>query len=229
MYNIKTLRGTIFCSPIKYTKDFVSSLAGLVDDYMPIIVRDNGALPILPIWQLTSPDEKESLFFNGDKIDLVKTIEGEIDDDVIRQFTERCKIVFGKIIEVTKFVCTRMAFAPSVIITENGERASGLYDRLFSVRNFNEVPLDTSNLSQVYRLILKIGNKEIKINHVANFRTENELISINGNNQLRERFMGDFDINTMFDPNYKFSENDIQDFFDISLSCFKNFYKLYFD
>ena len=227
MYNIKNLRGTIFCPPIKYTKEFVASLADVVNDYVPVIVRDNGALPVLPIWQLSSPDEKELLLFNGEKVDLVQIIEGEINDDKIYLFAERCKLVFSKIMEITGYVCTRIALAPSVIITEKGTRPSILYNKLFSINLFDGVQLDTSNLSQVYRVDKIINNKQIKFNFVANFHMENELVNVGGVNQMRERYMGDFDINTMVNPEYRFSDTDVKEFFNISPSLFTAFYNVY--
>ena len=112
MYNIKTLRGTIFCPPIQYSKDFVASLAPIVEGYLPILVRDNNTLPIFPVWQLSSLDEKELLAFNGEKIDLISVVESEINDEQVRAFCERCKVVFGKIMELTGNPSTRMALAP---------------------------------------------------------------------------------------------------------------------
>lgn len=227
MYNIKALRGTIFCPPIRYTKEFVASLSDVANGYTPIIVRDNGALPVLPIWQLSSPDERELLLFNGEKIDLVQGVESQIDDEAIHAFTERCKTVFSKILEVTGYICTRIAFAPSVIITEKGTRPTALYNKMFSFNVFDGAQLDNSNLSQVYRVNKSIGDKEVRINHVANFHSENELVNINGINQMRERYMGDFDINTMVNPEYKFSIPNVMEFFDISPTLFSAFYNLY--
>lgn len=228
MYNIKVLRGTIFCPPIRYSKEFVAALTGVVNEYTPVIIRDNGALPVLPIWQLTSPDEKELILFNGEKIDLIQRVENEMDDDAIRAFAERSKIVFSKVMEVANVVCTRIALAPSVIITEKGAKPSALYNKLFSINSFEDTQLDTSNLSQVYRVAKTIRGKEVKINHVSNFRLENELVNLNGINQMRERYMGDFDINTMVNPEYKFSVDDVKEFFNLSPAMFASFYNLYF-
>lgn len=227
MYNIKALRGTIFCPPIRYTKEFVASLVQVANGYTPVIVRDNGALPVLPIWQLTSPDDREVLLFNGEKIDLIQAVENQIDDEAIREFAERCKVVFTKILDITGYVCTRIALAPSVIIAEKGARPSALFSKLFAINLFDGVQLDTSNISQVYRINKTIGDKVVKINHVANFRLENELVNINGINQMRERYMGDFDINTMANPQYKFTISNVQEFFDLSPSSFLAFYNLY--
>ncbi len=228
MYNIKTLRGTIFCPPIKFTTEFVASLGDLSEGYLPIIVRDNGALPVLPIWQLSSPDEKEVIFFNGEKIDLIQVVESEIDDEAVIAFSERCKTVFGKIMEIKDYPCTRIALAPSVIVTDKGIKSDQLYKNLFAIRTFDDTPLDSSNLSQVYRIKKMLGANEIKINHVANFHAESELVTISNINQIRERYMGDFDINTMADPQYKFSIDDVKAFFDFAPTSFTAFYKLYF-
>jgi hypothetical protein len=228
MYNIKTLRGTIFCAPIKYSKEFITSLAGVIDGYLPLLVRDNGALPGLPTWQLTSPNEKEILAFNGDKIDLVQVFESEIGDEIIAAFASRCKDVFRRILETTGYVCTRIALAPSVIVAERAEKPIALYNRIFAVRELDGVTLDTSNISQVYRLNKTIGRNEVRINHVSNFHVENELVTMGGINQLRERYIGDFDINTMVNPEYKFSVADVMEFFDLSPSFFVSFYNLYF-
>lgn len=224
MYNIKTFRGTIFCAPIKYSKEFVAALGDLIGGYLPVIVRDNSALPVLPVWQLSSPDEKEAILFNGEKIDLVQIVEGTVDNDALRFFSERCKVVFSKILEVTGYPCTRVALAPSVIVTENGVSSASLYNRLFAIREFQGNSLDSSNLSQVYRVNKNLGAKEIKINHVVNFHADSELVI----NQIREHYIGDFDINTMVNPEYKFSIDDVSAFFDFASESFTAFYNLFF-
>lgn len=224
MYNIKTFRGTIFCAPIKYSKEFVAALGDLIGGYLPIIVRDNSALPVLPVWQLSSPDEKEAILFNGEKIDLVQIVEGIVDNDALRVFSERCKVVFSKILEISGYSCTRIALAPSVIVTENGFSSASLNNRLFAIREFQGNSLDSSNLSQVYRINKNLGVKEIKINHVVNFHADSELVI----NQIRERYIGDFDINTMVNPEYKFSIDDVSAFFDFASESFTAFYNLFF-
>ena len=227
MYNIKILRGTIFCPPIKYTRDFVNSLVGVVDDYVPILVRDNNALPIMPTWQLISPDEKDYLAFNGDKIDLIRIVNSIMDDFSLTAFTERCKAVFGKILKVTGNLCTRIALAPTVIITENGNKPTSLYSKIYNINAFQGTPLATSSLSQVFRIDKSIEGKDVKINLVANFHPENEMVNNDGVNQLKEYYLCDFDVNTMVNPNYKFNVAGVNDFFDIAPDCFKLFYSLY--
>lgn len=228
MYRIKTLRGTVFCPPIRFSRDFVNDLSGTIDGYLPILVRDSNTLPILQVWQLSSPDEKEVLAFNGDKIDLIRVVEAEVDDGFIHSFSARCQAVFGRILEITGAVCTRVALAPTIIITENGDRPGALYDRLFNVREFARVPLDSSNLSQVYRVDRPIGGSVIKVNHVANFKAENELISTANGNQLRLRYMCDFDVNTMPHPEYRFNSVGVIDFFRMVPDYFADFYRIYF-
>ena len=229
MYRIKSLRGTIFCPPIKYTKQFVDTLTITLDGYLPVLIRDSNALPILPMWQMRSPDEKEVLAFNGEKIDLVKTVEAVIDEDQIVAFCERCKVVFGKILEATGFVSTRIALAPSVIVTENEERPIALYNRLFNVKEFGNTQLDTSNVSQVYRVEKALGGFPRIINFVANFKAENELITTANGNQLRMRYMCDFDVNTMPRPDYRFTIAEVNEFFGMAPASFAEFYNAYFE
>ncbi len=228
MYNIKTLRGTIFCPPIKYSRDFVSSLSDLTEGYTPVLIRDNGAQP-LPVWQLLSPDEKEVIQFNnGDKIDLVQVVENNENDARIHEFSERCKMVFEKILVIKESPCTRIALAPSIIITEKGVSSVSLYKRVFAIRDFQGANLESGNLSQVYRVNQYFDTREIKINHVVNFHAESELVPISGVNQIRERYIGDFDINTMVNPEYKFSIDNVKTFFDFATTNFIAFYNLYF-
>ena len=75
----------------------MTSLAGIVDDCIPVLFRDSNALPMSQVWQLELPDQKELLIFNGDKIDLIKHVEGEISHDGVTMFADHCKAVFGKI------------------------------------------------------------------------------------------------------------------------------------
>lgn len=228
MYNIKTLRGTIFCPPIQYSREFVASLGGIVEGYLPILIRDNNALPIFPVWQLSSPDEKEILSFNGEKIDLISVVESEINEEQVRAFCERCKVVLGKVMELTSNPSTRIALAPTVIVTENGAKPTNLYNRLFNVRELDGVELDSSNLSQVFRVGKMIGEKDVTINFVANFKAENELIATGNGNQLRIRYVCDFDVNTMPLPQYRFNNVEVNEFFDSAPVYFSNFYNKYF-
>ena len=228
MYYIKTLRGTIFCPPIQYSKEFVANLGAIVEGYLPILIRDNNALPIFPVWQLSSPDEKELLAFNGEKIDLISVVESEINDEQVSAFCERCKVVFGRIMELMGNPITRIALAPTVVITENGVRPTALYNSLFNVHEFDGVELDSSNLSQVYRVEKAIGEQKVKINFVANFKAENELITTGNGNQLRVRYVCDFDVNTMPLPQYKFNYADVSGFFDSVPAYFAHFYNKFF-
>jgi len=228
MYKIKTLRGTIFCPPIQYSKEFVANLGGIVDGYLPTLIRDNNALPIFPVWQLSSLDEKEILAFNGEKIDLISVVESDINDEQVSAFCERCKTVFERIMELTGNPSTRIALAPTIIVTENGARPTELYNRLFNIHEFDGVVLDSSNLSQVYRVVKIIGEKSVTINFVANFKAENELIPIGNGNQLRVRYVCDFDLNTMPLPQYRFNIADVKLFFDSATAYFSQFHNRYF-
>lgn len=229
MYNITTLRGTMFYTPLRYTREFVASLEDVVEGFIPAFVRDPNALPMFQLWQLESPEQKEILAFNGDKIDLVKQVDGETDDDTIAAFAERCKAVFGKIMDVTgNNLSPRVALAPTVVVANNGTRPEALFARLFLAREFNHTPLDTSNLSQVYRVVKSIGGKDVKLNHVANFHEDSQIINLGAINNVRERYLCDFDINTMIDPDYKFNKGGMEEFFSISAACFADFYNYYF-
>ena len=229
MYNITTLRGTMFYTPLRYTREFVDSLAEVVGGFIPAFVRDPNALPMFQLWQLESPDQNELLAFNGDKIDLLKQVEGELDDDAIAAFAERCKAVFGKIMEVAgNNFSPRVALAPTVVVADNGSRPEALYARLFSAREYKHTPLDTSNLSQVYRVVKRIGGKDVKLNHVANFHADSQIVNLGVINNVRERYLCDFDINTMADPDYKFDKAGMEEFFSMSATCFADFYNYYF-
>ena len=115
-----------------------------------------------------------------------------------------------------------------MVITQNGSRPTDLYNRIFNVHEFDGVELDSSNLSQVYRVNKVIGSNNILVNHVVNFHAESELVTVSNINQIRERYMGDFDINTMVNPEYKFSVDDVKAFFDMATANFAEFYNLYF-
>lgn len=227
MYKVKNIRGTVFCAPIKYSKEFVVGLSEFLNDYMPVLLHDS-SLPFVSAWQLTSPDNKETLLFSAEKIDIIRIIGDSVDNDAIAEFVNHCKLVFGKIMEFTGYACTRVALAPTVFVTENGERPDALYDRLFGIHDFQHTTPAISNVSQVFRVKKNIGGKDVIINHVANFHAENEVINVNGRNQLVETYQCDFDINTLPDPNYRFTVDEVKEFFDLSTTCFEDYYNLYF-
>ena len=60
MYKIKSIRGTIFCNPVKYAKELVVGLSDILKDYLPVLVRDGSLLPILPVWQMMSQTAKKA-------------------------------------------------------------------------------------------------------------------------------------------------------------------------
>ena len=227
MYNITTIRATIFYTPIKYSKEFVSSLSNILVDFVPVIMRNDNPLQVPQTWQLISPDEKDVLVFNGDKIDYVRIIEGQMDEASISAFVNHSSEVFGKIMEGSNYPCSRIALAPTVVITENGARPDALYERLFGIREFQQTRPAISNVSQVFRVNKVIGGKDVTINHVANFHVVSELVNVNGRNQIRERYLCDFDINTRVDPNYRFNLGEVKEFFTLSTTSFNDYYNLY--
>ena len=228
MYKVKTLRATIFCAPIRFSRKFLDGLAGVLDNYMPMIEKDGGVLPSFPVWQLTSPDEKEVLVFTGEKIDYVKVVEGEVDNEGLETFIKRGKEVLGKVMALTGDACTRVAFAPSVIVAENGRIPAELVRRLYGICEFEGAELDSSNLSQVYRINKPLEGKNVKVNCFANFHIENDLMAVGGINQIRVRYICDFDINTMVNPDNKFTVSGMNEFYNMVSKCFEKFYKLYF-
>lgn len=227
-YKIAMLRGTMFCTPIKYSREFVEGLAGVADGYVPILMGGGEMFSMVPAWQLISHDEKEVLAFNGEKIDIIKVVDSEMDSTGLKMFGERCKEVFAKILEMMDYASTRVAFAPSVILTENADKPMALFSRLYRILTFRECPLETSNLSQVFRVTKEIQGKKVLVNHVANFHSDNQLINERGINRVRERYMCDFDINTMVNPDNKFTVSGVNEFFDMGSDCFEEFYNIYF-
>ena len=220
MLNVVSLRGSLFCAPIRYDRGLVSAFSEILTDCVPVIVRDN----VIPSWQLVSSNEKEILAFVGDKIDYVKKLEGELNSDILHDFCHRCQNIFGKIMEISKFPSMRIALAPSLLIADEKK----LNDKVFSIVKFEDVDLATSNFSQVYRIDKEICSKKISINFASNFRVEPEVVIVDGKNQLRDRYLGDFDINTAHNPNYRFGIDDIKEFFQLSSEWFLDFYRLYF-
>lgn len=227
MYNAVSLRCSVFCTPIKYDKTFVAALADVLPNFVPVIIRDNIVLPVPPTWQLNSPDDSETVAFVGDKIDFVKKVNKEINEADIREFILRCQTVFEKIMRASRQSCSRLAFAPSVLVAEDKVVPKELFEKVFAVREYDGSNLATSNFSQVYRVDKTIGSQVVTINHVANFRIEPDVVLYEGRNQMRERYLGDFDINTFANPSYRFEIGDMKSFFELSLSLFKSFYSLY--
>lgn len=228
MYKLAMLRGTMFCAPIGYSREFVKKLAGIADGYAPLLIGGSGMFAMIPTWRLISPDEREGLVFDGDKIDVVRVVENEVDSAKLKMFGGRCKEVFGKIMEMLGYVSSRLAFAPSVILAENKDKPAVLFNRLYQIRKFHECSLETSNLSQVYRVTREIQGKEVIVNHVANFHADSQLIKERGIDRIRERYICDFDINTMVNPDNKFAASELNEFFDIVPNWFEEFYNIYF-
>lgn len=228
MYNVKMLRGTIFSAPIQYSKKFVEDLAETVPSYVPVLVRDSGIPPILPVWQLTSPDEKDFLAFTGEKIDFVRVVEGEIGRDDMCAFVSRCNEVFGKVMLVAGNICTRVAFAPSLIVSNHGCKPTALYEKIYKIHSYDGVGLDTSSMNQVYRIKKNIDDQEVAINLLANFYAEEKMMG-NSSMKSESRYICDFDINTSVNPANRFTSDRVAKILEVGLVCFEEFQKLYFE
>ena len=224
MNSIVKLRGTIFCVPIPFARDFVAEMSDALKDFTPLVIVN--AMPVPPFfqtWQLNSPDNREALVFSGDKIDLFQNTEEMPSGEISNSFIDRCKIVFNKIMKLKNCKCSRMALAPTMAV----EKPEKLYERLFKILEFQDAKLDSSNLSQVYHMKKNLLGKEILFNYVVNFRNDTSIVQNAGREQLREKFIADFDINTKQDPQYRFDDSMLNKFFDVAAACFKDFYELY--
>ena len=229
MYKIIKLRGSIFCPPIKYSKSFVAELVNELHDFTPMLIRDNSMISSIMEWQLISPDNNENLVFSNNKIDFIKNVDYDVKDTKNNEFVERCISIFKKIMEIKKYECTRMALAPTVLISNNNSvnDLKFLFDKIFNIHLFKENELSTSNISQVYRIPENLKEVNIIMNYVVNFHSENTIIIENGKNILREQYMVDFDINTFANPQYRFDIESVMDFYHKSITFFYSFYDAY--
>ena len=80
-----------------------------------------------------------------------------------------------------------------------------------------------------HRIRCYCHQKNVIINFVSNFKAENELITTGNGNQIRVRYLCDFDVNTMPLPQYRFNKADVEVFFDSAPTYFSRFYNKYFD
>lgn len=242
------LRATIFTSPIVYDPNNLQRINTVLkpeDGYVPSVVPQvpNGIpfpFPIqggvnqgIPIdWEMASQITNLRVHFGPQKVDILKNNNkpsATLEEDFCKAAVE----IFKGIIDEFNLVPTRVAYAP--IYTpefDNHFRRKDFLNKIYSVNQFAGAEINTILFKQGYLLTETIGEKQYKINYVAD-ASEGQSIEERRNPDgtiglaIHSMLNLVLDINTRQGEGYTFTNQEIEDFF---ASCidkahkFRDFY-----
>ncbi|MDM8252709.1 hypothetical protein QUW55_14040 [Phocaeicola barnesiae] len=236
--NIVEIRGTIFISQIQFSWELVHQIQDVLGiTYIPSVNISSAPMFIegklmnsvmsQGEWSLTSPDKKQRIIFQSQKIDIIEEFNISYSSELISQFSKKCKSLFSLIIS-DSVKCSRIAIAPTFEYTGNKESIIAFANACFNLNKFRDVKMDNCEFSQVFRVKEKISDMDVFFNYLSKFYSINKVISIDGVNQLAEVTMIDFDINSKVNPDIVFDYKAIDDFFDKASTYCGSFLSLYF-
>ncbi len=235
------IRGTIFVPMIQFSWELVQRLQSSLKDYIPsvntssvpIFTTGNGQLMDSVIiapeeWSLTSPDKKQQVVFQAQKIDLIREINEDYSPNLVSVFGKSCQSLFSAITEFSNMKCTRIAIAPMFEYAGSRDSIIAFANNSFKVNEFKNAKLDNCDFSQVFRIPENISGSTVTLNYLSKFYAINKVASFNGMNQLAEVTRIGFDINSKVDPNVIFNLEAIRDFFTKVSGFCEDFLSFYF-
>ena len=236
------IRGTIFVPMIQFSWELVQKLQSSLEDYIPsvntssvpIFTDGDGQLMDSVIiapgeWSLTSPDKKQQIIFQAQKIDLIREINENYTQDLISMFGKFCQSLFSAITEFSNMKCTRIAIAPMFEYAGNRDSIIAFANNSFNANELKNAKLDNCDFSQVFRIPENISGSIVTLNYLSKFYAINKVASFNGMNQLVEVTRISFDINSKVDPNVIFNLEAIRDFFTKVSGFCEDFLSFYFN
>ena len=241
------LRATIFTSPIVYDPNNLQRISTVLkaeDGYVPSVVPPINGLPIpfqapgiinqgIPMdWEMASQKTNIRVHFGPQKIDILKNTHQPsttLEEDFCRTAVE----ILEGIIKIFQLIPTRLAYAP--IYTPEFDRTFRRTDflkKIYAVNQFEGKDINTILFKQGYLLTQQIGEKEYKINYVADAsegQSIEEKINPDGTKGLQIHSMLNLvlDINTRQGEGYTFTIDELKEFFEGCIAKahkFRDFY-----
>ena len=235
VFKIEGLRGSLFIPLIPFDWMFVNSLFEILPGFIPSVNPSapqiiNGKM-VTPLneWLIFSPDHKSKLVFQQQKVDFIIDMGVDYLPQTIKDFSEKCRLLFERIIDYSKQQSSRIAIAPTYKWVGVKDTFMDFVKETFNRNSFKGSTIDNCDFSQVFRVVESINQLDVKINYLSKFYVVNSLSVVNGVNTIQESYMIDFDINTFVDPNYSFDKAMVMDFFSKATSFCTNFMEFYFN
>lgn len=232
---IDKIRGSLFLPQIEFNWKFVSQLQVLLPEYIPSFVASDTPQVIREMfltpgnWMLISPDKKEILAFQAQKIDYIITNVGETYSvDSVRSITDRIKRLFESIIELVDQKSSRLAIAPTFKYMWEDSNLKKFINSVYTNNSFKESCVCNCDFSQVFRVKEKINDKYYILNYLSKFYTLTSPKVDKGVRTFTEFNMLDFDINTFVKTEYSFDKLAVTDFFEKAADLCSAFMQFYF-
>ena len=222
---IANIRGTIFVPRVAYIAENLDKMRQAFKDYMPTVLPPQATMPeFLPgylamntAWRMVSPEQKETVTFYDDKIDIiVDTWATTYTEEELKICGEHIFDSFKKILDAFRFSPNRLALAPTLYIpiTENGPfKLNDFTSRIFTFNQFQGSGISNCDFSQVFRINKKLYEKEYLVNLLSRFSTEQFQEQMSNTINPGLRMVVNVDINTFMNPQYIFGENEMRDFY----------------
>lgn len=228
------LRATIFTSPIVYDSNNLQRINTVLkpeDGYVPSIVPQTpNGLPFpfpvqgginqgIPLdWEMASQKTNLRVHFGPQKIDILKNTHKPsttLEEDFCKAAVE----IFKGIIVKFQLIPTRLAYAPVYTPEFDGSfRRKDFLCKIYSVNQFGGAEMNTLLFKQGYLLTETIGEKQYRINYVADAsegQSIEERRNPDGTMGLHIHSMLNLvlDINTRQGEGYTFTIQELEAFF----------------
>ena len=222
------IRGSIFVPRVAYTPDNLDKMRDAFKDYMPTALPQVAMPDFLPgylamnknAWRMVSPDQKETISFYDDKIDIIVNAEAiPYTEEEIKKWGKHFFDSFKKIIDAFQFSSIRLALAPTLYLpfTEGSPfTINDFTNRIFAFNKFQGSGVDNCDFSQVFRVNKQLNGKDYLMNLLSRFSTEQYQEQKENTIHTGIRLIVNVDINTFMNPQYVFAENEMHDFYDLS-------------
>lgn len=235
---LTNLRGTIFCTPIPYKKEVLQLLMPMLgDDFVPSLlstpILGNNINILTPVnydqWQIFSQkNNNDRIIFTGQQINIIISAKGSQNEE--KMFCQFCSDKFKNIMAAFPTAeINRIAFAPTYEWKVDDSEMRSFAIDIFKKQNFHSSNIDSCSFNNVYRIENPILDKNIKFNYVSQFSNNKKLNSIDGKNSIDNYMKLDIDLNTFPDLTYRFSSNEIEDFYRQAPKWNSEFVDFYFN
>lgn len=239
---INSVRCSVFVPKVGYNSENIQKLMKLFPGYLPSVIDIiPKQLQILGLkmetkniegqpWQLVSSDSLMKIAFFDNKIDVTisfaticKYASGTL-DEVAKKMSDVLKNIVGAF----KFVPTRLAFAPTLVLPlQTGGSVQGFVRKVFAINAFEGSCLDNCEFNQLYRVSRQLDANNYMVNHLVKFNTEMVQRIDGANSEIFPLVKLEMDLNTLPRPDYSFSLDAINTFYNMASQWCDSLLNLY--
>ena len=239
--NVIQQRATVFISSfIGYSPEAVDRYKDLITGAQPAPVppvqQFPVPLPALPVvdlqpgstWQLVLGQMR--VVFTPNRVDVIKDWIGPRNSNQIQAFLNECKVILQKIIERESRGCEvlRLAYAPVFAHdTVSGFAPSQVWACLLRNPEFCGGPAQEVSIVRNYRSPRELKGREFVLNFRSVIGDANRFTP--DGMFLSAGVLANLDINTIAEGNYRFSLEEVLDFFTKSESYANELYDFLFE